>query len=59
MWKYSEHFTAFNSAESESNLRTPSAHKTVYQLTNLSLAMPRIVDVSMKRQLMTGCIAEA
>lgn len=54
MWKYSRQFTALNSTESESNLRTPSAHKNIYQLTNLSLAMPRIIDISMKRQLMTG-----
>lgn len=49
---------SLNSVASGLNLRTESAHKSVYQFTNLSLAFPTITEFSMKTQLMTGCSTE-
>lgn len=43
---------SLNSVEPGVNSRIQSAQKHVYQLTNLSLAFPTILDFSMKRHLM-------
>lgn len=49
---------SLNSAAPGANSIIQSAHKNAYQLTNLSLAFPTLIDFSIKEHLMTAAVLE-